>query len=271
MSSARFIAAGALLGLIAAGCSDPTASPTLGTNSNWFTACSDDGSCSRTTSCECARCTRACETDADCRGLAGAHCALANEPAPRSQCLAAETSAGLCLPSCTPGSCAEDQACIGESCVSNALPDNAFCAPVAAPNAPERTQEDELFALVQTLRAAGGVACGTNAPSVAAGSAARASASLRCAARVFAADIDANGAQSLVDSSGRNTKERLGAAGYTPNLWGESFAVGSSSASDALAVMLAEQSSCVALTRDGYTDLGVANVGRAYVVTLASD
>lgn len=151
------------------------------------------------------------------------------------------------------------------------LPARAFCAPVAAADAVERTQEDELFALVQTLRSTGGVACGTNPSSGAASVGLRASAPLRCAARVFAADVDATGSQSLVDSSGRSTKERMGAAGYVPSLWGESFAVGSSSASDALAVMLADQASCVALTRDGYTDLGVAYVGRVYVVTLGSD
>jgi uncharacterized protein YkwD len=272
MNRARFIVAGALLGgAVAPACGPPTSAQTLGTNSNWFSECSDDADCARRTSCQCARCTRSCDVDADCEGLADAHCVSASEPASRSQCLESEASSGLCLPSCTPGGCPEDQACIDASCVSNALPANAFCAPEAAPLAPERTQEDELFALVQTLRSTGGVSCGSNAPSVPAGVALRASAPLRCAARVFAADIDANGTQSLVDSSGRSTKERMSAAGYVPKLWGESFAVGSSTASDALAVMLADQASCIAVTRDGYTDLGVAYVGRVYVVTIGSD
>ncbi|HEV8551566.1 MAG TPA: hypothetical protein VGQ57_21105 [Polyangiaceae bacterium] len=32
-----------------------------------------------------------------------------------------------------------------------------------------------------------------------------------------------------------------------------------------------DQASCVALTRDDYTDLGVARVGRVQVVTVAAD
>ena len=272
MSRARFSVAAAFLAFAAlVSCSDPASSPTLGTNSNWFLACSEDGDCSGTTSCECARCTRACDVDADCNGLDDAHCVSPSEPSALSQCPASEPTAGLCLPRCAPGACPEDQACVGESCVSNALPDNAFCAPVAAPDAPDRTQEDELFELVQTLRAEGGVSCGQNAPSVPAGTAVRASAALRCAARVFASDIDATGTQSLVDSSGRNTEQRMSAAGYVPKLWGESFAAGSSSPSDALAIMLGDQASCVALTRDGYSDLGVAHVGHVHVVTLGSD
>ncbi len=88
---------------------------------------------------------------------------------------------------------------------------------------------------------------------------------------MLAADIDATGNQSLVDSSGRNTTERLAAAGYTQSLWSESFAIDTSSPNEALSIMLADPTSCVGLTRDGYTDLGVAAVGRAYVVTLGAE
>lgn len=272
MSRARLVALGVLFGAaLAVSCGEPQSSPTLGTNSNWFTACGDDGDCARRTSCECARCTRTCSVDADCDGLRDAHCVAASDPSARSQCAASEAPSGLCLPSCSPGACPEDQACIGESCVSSVLPDNAFCAPAASPAADDRTREDELFALVQAMRAAGGVACGSGAPSAPVGTALRASAALRCAARVFAADVDATGAQGLVDSSGRGTEERMSAAGYAATRWGESFAVGSATANDALAVMLADQASCVALTRDGYSDLGVAHVGRVHVVTVGAD
>jgi hypothetical protein len=272
MIRARLFAAGALLGgVLAAACNEPGSSPTLGTNSNWFSACTEDGDCSAATSCRCARCTRTCDADADCHGLDDAHCAQGTEPATRSQCWSDATPAGICLPRCTPGACPEDEACVGGSCVASALPDDAFCAPASAPSAPDRTREDELFELVQAMRAAGGITCGTNAPSVPASIALAASAPLRCAARVFAADLDTTGAQSLVDSSGRSTEQRLRAAGYVPKLWGESFAFSASSASDALAIMLEGQSACVALTQDGYTDLGVAHVGGVYVATLGGE
>jgi uncharacterized protein YkwD len=256
--------------VLLAGCGEPKSSPTLGTNSNWFVTCRDDGQCSGSARCECTRCTRTCSADTDCSGLGDARCAISSDASSLSQCRA-DRPAGICLARCVHGSCAEDEACVAGSCVSNALPDDDFCAGVAPASAEDRTREDDLFELVQAMRAAGGVSCGSNPSSIPASAPLRSNASLTCAARVLAADLDATGNLSLIDSSGRGTGERLQAAGYAANLWAESFALASASANDALAVMLADTSSCTGLTRAGYVELGVAHVGRAYVATLGSE
>ena len=269
-SALHLLSATALVLSSLVGCGDPKSSPTLGTNSNWFVTCHEDGECHGATRCECARCTATCSSDADCSDLAAARCASNGDAAGLSQCRDDDAPPGICLPRCAPGACADDEACVAGSCVSNALPANDFCAPVASLAADDRTLVDELFELIQATRAAGGVTCGTNPSSSPAPAPLRASGSLTCAARVLAADLDATGAGSLIDSSGRSTQDRLAAAGYSPNLWAESFAFGASSASAALAFMLADPSSCVGLTRPGYTDVGVAHVGRTYVATLGS-
>jgi len=252
-------------------CSDPKSSQTLGTNSNWFVECSDDADCTGAARCECARCTRGCESERDCSGIAHAHCAVAATPAALSQCSAEATASGICLEACSAGDCTDSEACIAGTCVSRALPENDFCAAFATAGQDERASEDELFALLQNLRAAGGIPCGSGAAAPPASVSVRANGALFCAARVFAADIEGQGTRGLVDSSGRGTRERLQAAGYAARLWAEAFAVSSPSANDALGVMLADESACTGLTRDGYTELGVARVGDTYVVTLGAE
>lgn len=259
---------GALV-LIAA-CGTPRASPTLGTNSNWLVACADDGECTGAASCECARCTRTCEADADCSAVGNARCVLAATPAALSQCGVDSESAGICLRGCAAGECAESEACIEGACVTNAMPDNDFCAAVPASTNELRADEDELFELVQAMRAAGGVTCGSSAASTPASTPVGADGRLRCAARALAADIDSEGTRGLVDSSGRNTRDRLQAAGYAATLWAEGYAIASRTPNDALGVILTDESACSGLTRDGYTALGVAHVGNAYVVTLGA-
>jgi hypothetical protein len=88
---------------------------------------------------------------------------------------------------------------------------------------------------------------------------------------VLATDIDAQGTRGLTDSSGRGSRERLQAAGYPATFWAEGYAIAARTASDALAVMLADDAACSGLTRDGYAALGVARVGTAYVVTLGAE
>jgi hypothetical protein len=155
--------------------------------------------------------------------------------------------------------------------VLDPLPDGEFCAAVATANAEARTREDELVALVQAMREAGGVTCGDRASSVPAPALLRHRASLRCAARVLAAHVDRGAVRGLLDSSGRETRDRLAAAGYADSIWAEAYAVDASSATDALAIMLTDERSCVALTREGYADVGTGSVGAASVVTLAAE
>jgi hypothetical protein len=264
--------AGALLAfaLVALSCEDPGVSPTAGSNSNWLVTCELDEQCPGVASCVCTRCTRACASDADCAGLGDTRCALPADAAGASECVDGASS-GLCLPRCEAGSCASDQACVAGACVLDPPPDVDFCAPVAAAAPAAHVREDELLALVQAMREAGGVTCGASEPSTPVPTLLGQRGSLRCAARVLAADVDAGAARGLVDASGRSTRDRLAAAGYADTLWAEAYAVAAPAATDALAIMLGDESSCLALTRDGYVDIGVGSVGDASVVTLAAD
>jgi hypothetical protein len=155
--------------------------------------------------------------------------------------------------------------------VLDPAPAGPFCDAVSTAEPSSRVREDELLALVQAMREAGGVTCGAAAPSAPIPVLLRHRGSLRCAARVLAVDVDAGTNRPLIDASGRNTLDRLTAAGYPDALWAEGYVVNADTATDALAVMLAEETSCAILTRDGFTDVGIGSVGRATVVTLAAE
>lgn len=262
----------ALLALMALGCSEPQSAPSEGSNSNWLLACMSDAECGSTAACRCGGCTRECSSDAQCGGLENARCAAANENGRATQCRGPEekSSFGICLPRCEPGSCLEGQACVAGSCVLAPRPSSPFCQAVPAPDESERTWADELLSALNEARAVGGVTCGSDAASTPAG-ALRLDPRLSCAASVLASDINVTRAQSLTDSLGRNTEERLNAAGYVDDLWAESFALQARSASDAVNVMLSDSGSCPHLVDASYRDIGVALVGSVSVISIASE
>jgi uncharacterized protein YkwD len=173
----------------------------------------------------------------------------------------------MCLPSCTPGECAAG-ACVNGACVPLALPDNDFCAPVALALADDQAAADELLALVNSRRVAGGSVCGSAEPSASVAPL-RLDARLVCAARVFAADRAAAPGDDLTDSLGRGTEERLSLAGYEQLFWGERFAR-SDSAEAALNSALSDVDVCGRLLGADYVDIGVARSADIYVVTIAA-
>jgi uncharacterized protein YkwD len=242
----------ALLALMALGCSEPQSAPSEGSNSNWLLACMSDAECGSTAACRCGGCTRECSSATQCRGQEE------------------KSSFGICLPRCEPGSCLEGQACVAGSCVLAPRPSSPFCQAVPAPDESERTWADELLSALNEARAVGGVTCGSDAASTPAG-ALRLDPRLSCAASVLASDINVTRAQSLTDSLGRNTEERLNAAGYVDDLWAESFALQARSASDAVNVMLSDSGSCPHLVDASYRDIGVALVGSVSVISIASE
>lgn len=156
------------------------------------------------------------------------------------------------------------------SCVLSPRPTSAFCQAVAAPDPAERAFEDELLQALNEARAAGGVTCGSDPPSAKAG-ALRLDPRLSCAARVLASDIQTTRMRSLTDSLGRGSEERMNAAGYLDTQWAESFALQSSSATNAVNVMLGDSGSCPRLVDSSYQDVGVALVGDVSVLSLASE
>jgi uncharacterized protein YkwD len=150
-----------------------------------------------------------------------------------------------------------------------ALPDNAFCSPVADAALDERTREEEVLARLTEVRAAGATSCG-GAASARPSAALRLDARLTCAARVLAQDLAVTRALSVVDSEGRSTEDRLRAAGYRPSLWADGFALEARSAMEALDLMLSDSQACTQLTSASFADIGVGGAGDVLVVTLGA-
>jgi uncharacterized protein YkwD len=259
----------ALIALLLIACNPDREGPSVGSNSNWLKACVAVKDCGDDApACVCGACSERCSSDDDCEALPGAHCAVESDPAASASCGAQPV--GLCLPSCEPGSCAEDQACVSGSCVLAALPDVALCADVHMRDAADRKREDELLAAIAALRSDGGVTCGSAAASLPV-PAVRLDPRLICNARVLALDIAAHGVSGLTDSQGRTTPDRLNAVGYDQSLWGESFAIDARNADAALQYMLADADTCMRLSDARFHDVGVGVAGNTWVLTIASE
>lgn len=104
------------LGLCSLQCGE-TASE-IGSETNWSKSCDDSSECGEN-ACICGACSRRCEADADCDGLARGVCATEGSEGQMYQCgEAAESQAGLCMPRCeTARDCAEGRRCVAGSCV----------------------------------------------------------------------------------------------------------------------------------------------------------
>lgn len=265
----RILAVWAGLALFA--CGEPSAPsvPSVGSNSNWLRLCKTDAECGPKLACRCGFCTRECSADTACEELPDGRCALRDDPAALSSCSAeaAAPAAGICLRGCVPGSCGDGQACVDGTCVATTLPAGTFCDPVAATTSEQRRLSDELLAQLYADRASGFV-CGSD-PRTSTVPPLRLDPRLICVARVLAMDLAAGTAPpGIVDALGRNTRERFDLVGYNAVQWNESFAVRARSAEDALRLMLTDLPSCQRLADAGFRDVGVANAGNAYVVTI---
>jgi len=260
----------ALALVLLSACHEGNPGPSAGSNSNWLRSCNVDADCSESTACRCGGCTRSCASDADCNGLGAARCVPSGEPAWRSLCQASQAEIGLCLPRCEPGSCGEGRACVEGACVLAEPPATELCTALPSASDDELVRADQLIAAVERMRAQGGVVCG-NQSATPASTPLRLDARLMCAARAFAADLDVTHSSSLTDSAGRNTSQRLEAAGYTSNTWGEGFAYNQSSGDSALSTILRDASACRGLTESSAADLGVARVGSVDVITVAAE
>lgn len=256
--------------VIAVSCSDPTSTPTAGTNTNWLVACEADAECDSALSCHCGACSKACTGDADCSVYSGTSCVAVSERAAEALCAgSAKPSAGLCLPSCEPGECASSQSCVLGACVPAPIPDSVFCSTVTEADEAARTLQDALIASVERTRINGGGECGSGSTTVSLPPL-RLDSRLICAARVLASEMAATQVRSLKDASGRDTVDRLALAGYSSRTWAEGYAWDVPDVDTALAVMLRDPDFCAGFSDATLTDLGVAHAGTTYVVTLAA-
>ncbi|MFZ5889430.1 MAG: CAP domain-containing protein [Myxococcota bacterium] len=258
-----------LIGLVACSCNGGSPKPSAGSNSNWLRTCTDDAACTEQTTCHCGVCTRTCQRNDDCAELEDAHCVVQTEPPVRSVCRANASETALCLPTCEPGACAKDRACLLGSCVPDGLIASQLCSALPEPSDAERTRRDQVLDTFEQVRLQGGIDCGTGTLTPP-GTALRFDARLSCAARALAADLNSTRAHSLIDSIGRSTNDRLTETGYSSTIWGEGYAFGATSANAAIQLMLNDSDACRALTGSA-RDVGVARVGDVDVVTVAAE
>lgn len=255
------------------GCGVPDSRPRAGSNSNWLASCESSSTCEGNLECVCGTCSRECGESADCAELAGASCVEAVAPGVAVACTASATQAvaGLCLPPCEPGGCGLEQVCVDGACVPAPTPENDFCGGLTPPDQRERALADQLWGLLQEARAEG-VGCGGGTLSAPVARL-RFDTRLRCAARALALDLEATREESLVDSEGRSTLDRMALAGYAAGPWAEGFAfvTGDGDAAGALAVILGDPAICPRIVDQTYLDAGVGTSGDAYVVTLGAE
>lgn len=252
-------------------CENSVASTSIGSNTNWLERCSADRDCDGAFGCRCGVCTNDCSVEADCEALGSARCTATTAPGAWATCgtRLPPLSSGVCLPRCEPGTCKDDQACVGGVCAPVALVDNEFCAPVQHRSEVDRAAEDHLLIELHSLREVGGVSCGGAAPSASA-PLWRLDARLLCAARVHVIEMEETRSLNVIDALGRNTEDRMALAGYASRRWGESFAFGTT-APEAFGRMLSDVDSCQRFTDAAFVDLGVGTSGDSYIVTLGSE
>jgi hypothetical protein len=282
-ASERYLGASSYLGIaltyvfsacaiFVVGCEGPNAGAPVGSNTNWLTLCDETAECAGKAACVCGACSLECGSDADCAEVRGARCVPLAEPATRSQCMtdAPTVALGMCLEGCEPGGCPSEQPCVGGACVVSAAPSVELCSALPATDTMTRTRQDSLLVLLEELRSAGGIDCGGAAPSVAVAPL-RWDTRLACAARALASDMAETRRQSLTDSAGRDTVARLALVQYAARAWGEAFALVPGDANMALAAILGDSDSCSRLVSPTFTQVGVGNVGDAYVVTIGTE
>jgi uncharacterized protein YkwD len=118
--------------------------------------------------------------------------------------------------------------------------------------------QSELLALVNRQRAAG-ASCGSegNFPPVAA---LRWNASLTQAALRHSDDMQSRNFFSHTGSDGSNAGQRITAAGYAWQAWGENIAAGQSTVATVVAGWIASPGHCANLMKASFQDIGVACV-----------
>ena len=264
----------AILSLLATvvSCSDPKPTPTVGSNSNWLTACVASADCSNALGCNCGACSKGCSLDSDCVDFPGTACVLKADDASSALCSGSVNwaSQGICLPRCAPGGCGQAQTCALGACVPLVLPSSDFCSPVSGASIDGRTREEELVLAAEQTRHDGGIDCGTGTITGALAFV-RVDPRLTCAARVLAQDMAATGNHSLTDSAGRSTAARLGLAGYQQSTWAEGYAWDVTSGSAALQAMLKDSAFCNGFVSATLTDIGAGYSGNVYILTLAAE
>lgn len=147
----------------------------------------------------------------------------------------------------------------GEPSGDDAVWDTPYCFPVAGPMKwpePLPTWEDEVVALVNQARAAGGD-CGTNGTFAPTGPL-TVNASLHCAARVHSKDMADRNFFSHTNPDGEDPFDRMAEAGYGSYAQqGENIAAGTMTAKDTVDGWLASDGHCANMLDPTYREIGV--------------
>jgi uncharacterized protein YkwD len=134
------------------------------------------------------------------------------------------------------------------------VPDNAYCANVAAWDAPWVAWEEEVLALVNAERATGG-SCGGQpfGPS----SPLEMQPNLRCSARVHSKDMNDRGFFDHTNPDGDGPDERAQMAGFGGPWVGENIASGQMSPSEVMAAWMDSPGHCSNILNGDYAWIGV--------------
>ncbi len=137
------------------------------------------------------------------------------------------------------------------------LSDNAYCAAVSTWSQGSADFEDEVFRLVNIVRAAG-ADCGS-AGSFESAAPLTENAALRCAARNHSLDMATRNFFSHTNPDGEGSRERLDQAGYGGFTWGENIAFGQTSPSQVVDGWMRSSGHCANIMNPNFTEIGIGH------------
>lgn len=106
----------ALVLIASAASCGPAGGPKTGTQTNWLRSCQSDSECGGLR-CLCGACSRTCNDEASCTGLAGAACVPADDEGAIALCAGSSPGhPGICLPPCGAEGCASGTSCVAGVC-----------------------------------------------------------------------------------------------------------------------------------------------------------
>lgn len=133
--------------------------------------------------------------------------------------------------------------------------DGAYCDAVAAWSSRSTQLEDEMLAIVNTVRARG-ADCGSEGRFGAAGPLSM-SPQLRCAARNHSRDIVERSFFSHTNPDGEGPRERIAKTDYEWSFWGENLALGLRTPQQVVDGWLRSPGHCANLMKPEFTETGV--------------
>jgi uncharacterized protein YkwD len=143
----------------------------------------------------------------------------------------------------------------GDEQPSTEMPDNAYCQPAASWDPYWVAHAEEVVALLNQARAAGGD-CGAQGP-FAPAPALIWNPALTCASRVHSGDMAEHDYVDHTNLEGKDAAWRYEQAGYTGEIWSENLGAGYASPAEAVQGWLGSEINCPNVYNSKYVEIGV--------------